>query len=101
MRIEPVLTPSEFALVDEMAAIMGCKRAEVIKGALEAYRWFIQQTLAGSHVVARKPNGQEVSLNTAQLTPEELGVLATQLSEAQPIDVDRVNKSIIRGLYGI
>src|ERR1700730_3227279 len=85
-RIQPVLTPTELALVDQMAALTGSKRTEVIKSALTVYHWFVRQTLTGSQIVARKPTGEEVALETAELAvlegqgnplgPKELGLLA-------------------------
>src|SRR5216684_1915710 len=88
-RIQPVLTPTELALVDQMAELTGSKRTEVIKSALSVYHWFVRQALTGSQVVARKPTGEEVALETAELAvlegkgnrlgPEELGLLAKWL----------------------
>jgi len=66
-RIQPVLTPTELALVDQMAALTGSKRTEVIKSALAVYHWFVQQALTGSRVVARKATGEEVVLETSEL----------------------------------
>src|SRR5580658_4593175 len=63
-RIQPVLTATELALVDQMAALTGSKRTEVIKSALSVYHWFVRQALTGSQVVARKPSGEEVALET-------------------------------------
>jgi hypothetical protein len=61
------LTPTELALVDQMAELTGSKRTEVIKSALAVYHWFVRQALTGSRVVARKPTGEEVALETAEL----------------------------------
>ena len=66
-RIQPVLTPTELALVDQMAELTGSKRTEVIKSALAVYHWFVRQALTGSRVVARKPTGEEVAIETAEL----------------------------------
>src|SRR5260370_1669982 len=66
-RIQPVLTQTELALVDQMAALTGSKRTEVIKSALAVYHWFVRQALTGSRVAARKPTGEEVALETAEL----------------------------------
>ncbi len=44
-RIQPVLTPTELVLVDQMAALTGSKRTEVIKNALAVYHWFVKQAL--------------------------------------------------------
>ena len=48
--------------------------------------------MTGAQVVARKPNGEEIALETPELsalealgqklTPEELGLLSTKLAEA-------------------
>ena len=91
-RIQPVLTATELALVDQMAALTGSKRTDVIKSALAVYHWFVRQALTGSQVVARKPTGEEVALETAELavlegkgnrlSPEELGLLAKRLAAA-------------------
>ena len=111
-RIQPVLTPTELALVDQMAALTGSKRTEVIKSALAVYHWFVRQALTGSQVVARKPTGEEVSLETAELavlagkgnrlSPGELGLLAKQLAAApDPVEADRIKERLTRGFYGI
>src|SRR6266705_2459352 len=111
-RIQPVLTPTELALVDQMAALTGAKRTEVIKSALTVYHWFIRQALTGSRVVARKPTGEEVALETAELavlegngnrlSPEELGLLAKELAAAtDPIEAARIKERLTRGFYGI
>src|ERR1035438_2349300 len=91
-RIQPVLTPTELALVDQMADLTGSKRTEVIKNALAVYHWFVRQALTGSTVVARKPTGEEVAIETAELavlegkghrlSAEELGSLAKRLTTA-------------------
>src|SRR5713101_836610 len=91
-RVQPVLTPTELALVDHVAELTHAKRTDVIKSALAVYHWFVRQALTGSTVVARKPTGEEVTLETAelsalegkgnQLSPEELGLLARQLAAA-------------------
>jgi len=60
-RIQPVLSPTELALVDQVAAITGSKRTDVIKSALAVYHWFVRQALTGSSVVARKSTGEEVT----------------------------------------
>src|ERR1035441_10701751 len=91
-RIQPVLSPAELALVDQVAALTGTKRTDVIKSALTVYHWFVRQALTGSQVLARKPSGEEISLETAELAalegrgnrlgPEELGLLAKRLPAA-------------------
>src|SRR5271157_2743703 len=107
-RIQPVLTATELALVDQMAALTGSKRTEVIKSALTVYQWFVRQALIGSQVVARKPTGEEVSLETAELavlegkgnrlSPEELGVLAERLTSASdPLEAARIKERLTHG----
>ena len=111
-RIQPVLTPTELLLVDQMAALTGAKRTEVIKSALAVYHWFVRQALTGSQVVARKPTGEEVALETAELavlegkgnrlSPDELGSLAKELAAAStPVEAARVKERLVRGFYGI
>jgi hypothetical protein len=111
-RIQPVLTPTETVLVDQMAALTGSKRTEVIKSALAVYHWFVRQALTGSRVVARKPTGEEVALETPELavlegrgnrlSPEELGLLAKRLAAASnPVDAARIKEQLTRGFYGI
>jgi len=111
-RIQPVLTPAELALIDQMAALTGSKRTEVIKNALAVYHWFVRQALTGSRVVARKATGEEIALETAELavleskgnrlSPEELGLLAKQLAAApNPIKAARIKERLTRGFYGI
>src|SRR5882724_11308328 len=96
-RIQPVLTETELALVDQMVALTGSKRTDVIKSALTVYHWFVRQALIGSQVVARKPTGEEVALETPELAvlegkgnrlaPKELGLLAKRLAAASnPIE---------------
>ena len=53
-RVQPVLSPTELALVDQMAELTQSKRTDVIKSALAVYHWFVGQALIGSKVVARK-----------------------------------------------
>jgi len=111
-RIQPVLTPTELALVDQMAELTGSKRTEVIKSALTVYHWFVRQALTGSRVVARTQTGEEVAMETAELavlqgkgnrlSPEELGVLAKQLAAASnPVEAARIKERLTRGFYGI
>jgi hypothetical protein len=111
-RIQPVLTSTELALVDQMAALTGSKRTEVIKSALAVYHWFVRQAITGSRVVARKPTGEEVALETAELAvlegkgnrlgPEELGLLAKRLAAASnPVEAARIKERLTRGFYGI
>jgi hypothetical protein len=111
-RIQPVLTPTELMLVDQMAALTGAKRTDVIKSALTVYHWFVRQALTGSQVVARKPTGEEIGLETAELAvlegkgnrlgPEELGLLAKRLASAQnPVEAAKIKERLTRGFYGI
>ena len=63
-------------------------------------------------MVSRKPTGEEVSLETAELAalegkgnrlgPEELGLLAKALAAAStPIEAARIKERLTRGFYGI
>ena len=111
-RIQPVLSEAEAALVNQMAALTGTKRTEVIKNALAVYHWFIRQAITGARVVARKPTGEEVALETAELaalegrgqllSPAELRVLAKKLAGASdPVEAARLKERLTRGFYGI
>jgi uncharacterized protein with von Willebrand factor type A (vWA) domain len=111
-RIQPVLSKTETELVDQVAEITQTKRTEVIKNALSVYYWFVRNVLAGARVVARKPSGEEVTLETPELaslegkahrlTPQELGALAKQLARtADPAEAARLRESLTRGFYGI
>ena len=111
-RIQPVLTPTELALVDQMAELTGSKRTEVIKNALAVYHWFVRQAITGSRVVARTQAGEEVAIETAELSvlegrgnrlsPGELGLLAKRLAAASnPIEAARIKERLTRGFYGI
>ena len=111
-RVQPVLTATELALVDQMAELTHSKRTDVIKSALAVYHWFVRQALVGGKVVARRPTGEEVVLETAELAalegkgnrlgPEELGLLAKQLASASdPIEAARIRERLTRGFYGI
>ena len=107
-----MLTPAELALVDQVAELTRSKRTDVIKSALAVYHWFVRQALTGSRVVARKPSGEEVALETAELavlegqgnrlSPEELGLLAKRLAAtSDPVEAARIKESLTRGFYGI
>lgn len=111
-RIQPVLTATELALVDQMAGLTGAKRTDVIKSALTVYHWFVRQAITGGRVVARTQSGEEVTLETAELailegkgnrlSPEELGLLAKELASAtDPIEAARLKERLTRGFYGI
>jgi hypothetical protein len=95
-----------------MAALTQSKRTDVIKSALAVYHWFVRQALTGGRVIARKPSGEEVVLETAELSvlegrgnrlsPEELGLLAKELAAASdPVDAARIKERLTRGFYGI
>lgn len=111
-RLQPVLTATELALVDQMAELTRSKRTDVIKNALAVYHWFVRQALTGGKVVVRKPTGEEVTLETAELaalegkgnrlSPEELGLLAKKLASAvDPNEAARIKERLTRGFYGI
>ena len=38
-----------------------------MKNAIAVYHWFVRQAITGARVVARKPTGEEVTLETAEL----------------------------------
>ena len=72
----------------------------------------ILKALTGGRVIARKPTGEEVALETAELSalegkgnrlsPEELGLLAKELAAASdPIEAARIRERLTRGFYGI
>ena len=50
-RVQPVLSATELALVDQMAELTHSKRTDVIK-ALAVYHWFVRQALTGGRVIA-------------------------------------------------
>ncbi len=111
-RVQPVLTEAETALVNQMAALTRTKRTDVIKNALAVYYWFIRQAVTGARVVARKPSGEEVALETAELaalegqcqlmTPEELRVVAARLARTSDLaEAGRLRERLTRGFYGI
>lgn len=111
-RVQPVLTDTEAALVEQMAQLTRTKRTDVVKNAIAVYHWFVRQAITGARVVARKPTGEEVSLETAELaalegqghrlSPEELGVVAKQLAKAKdPAEAARLRERLTRGFYGI
>ena len=92
-RVQPVLTETEAALVEQMAQLTRTKRTDVVKNAIAVYHWFVRQAITGSRVVARKPSGEEVALETAELAAlegqgnrlgaEEIGLLAKAAGEGQ------------------
>ena len=111
-RVQPVLTETEKELVDQMAQLTRTKRTEVVKNAIAVYHWFVRQAITGAKVVARKPSGEEVTLETAELAalegqgqklgPEELGALAKRLAKTtDPGEAARLRERLTRGFYGI
>ena len=111
-RVQPVLTESEASLVDQMAQLTRTKRTDVVKNAIAVYHWFLRQTITGARVVARKPTGEEVTLETPELaalageghrlSPEELGLLAKRLAKADnPTEAAHLRERLTRGFYGI
>ena len=111
-RIQPVLTKTECELVDQVAQLTQSKRTEVIKNALAVYHWFVRHAVTGARVIARKPTGEEVELETPELvsleakghrlSPAELGLLAKRLANAKNSnEAARIRESITRGFYGI
>lgn len=111
-RLQPVLTAAELELVDQVAALTRAKRTDVIKSALAVYHWFVREAVTGGRVVARRPTGEEVVLETpelaalegrgSRLSPEELGLLAEQLAAASdPTEAARIRERLTRGFYGI
>ena len=111
-RIQPVLSKAESDLVNQVAELTHSKRTDVIKNALAVYHWFIRQAITGARVIARKPTGEEVTLETPELaslegkgnrlSPEELGLLAKKLAETSDTrEAARLRERITRGFYGI
>ena len=109
-RTQPVLSPVDLALVDQMAELTGSKRTDVIKRALTVYQWFVRQSLTGSQVVVRKASGGEDTLAATELlvlsgkgnrlSPAALGAMAKQLQETQdPEELARIRESLTRGFY--
>jgi hypothetical protein len=111
-RIQPSLSKTESDLVDQVAALTQTKRTEVLKNALAVYHWFVRQTISGARITARKPSGEEVTLETPELaileskasrmTPEELGELSRKLAQtSDPVEAERLKERLVRGFYGI
>jgi hypothetical protein len=111
-RIQPSLSETEADLIDQVAAITRTKRTEVIKNALAVYHWFVRQVITGAKITARKPTGEEVTLETPELgvleskasllTPEEIGALARRLAEVgDDSEAERLKERLLRGFYGI
>ena len=111
-RIQPVLSETEAGLVEQVARITRAKRSEVVRNALAVYHWYVRQALTGARVVARKTTGEEVALETPELSalegeanklsPRELGALARMLASAKDAgEAARLRERITRGFYGI
>lgn len=111
-RIQPSLTKAESSLIDQVAELTHTKRTEVIKNALAVYHWFVRQAVTGAHVIARKPTGEEVTLETPELaslesrgrklSPKDLGLLARKLSESSDsAAAAKLKERLARGFYGI
>lgn len=111
-RVQPVLTEAESAIVNQVAALTRTKRTEVIKNALAVYHWFVRQAVTGARVVARRPTGEEVTLETAELavldgqsqllSPRELQLLGRRLARAKDAaEAARLRERMTRGFYGI
>jgi hypothetical protein len=111
-RIQPTLSESESELVDQVARLTKVKRTEVVKNALAVYHWFVRQVTTGSTVLARKPTGEEIFLETPELSllearrqklsPAELRALAKELARcSDPAQAARLKERLTRGFYGI
>ena len=111
-RIQPSLSRAESDLVDQVAELTHTRRTEVIKNALAVYHWFVRQVITGAKVTARKPSGEEIALETPELSvlegkahrlsPEELGRLAKDLAGcADEARAARLEERLTRGFYGI
>jgi hypothetical protein len=111
-RVQPVLSEAETALVDRVARATQSKRSDVIRQALGVYHWFLKHTLVGARIVARKPTGEEVTLETPELSvleaqahvlnPRELGALAKRLASTKDAaEAARLREALARGFYGI
>jgi len=111
-RVQPVLSRSETALVDQVARITRSKRSDVLRNALAVYHWYVRQAVSGARVVARQGSGQEVILETAELSAleaeahklssRELGLLARKLAATKDTgEAARLRERLARGFYGI
>lgn len=111
-RLQPTLSDTETALVNQMMALTGAKRTDVVKNALTVYHWFLRQAVTGAQVLARKPTGEEIVLQTAEfaalegqaqlMSPEELGIVAKKLARASdPKQATRLRERLARGFYGV
>jgi hypothetical protein len=106
------LSRADVALVSEVAALTHSTRDDVVRQALEVYRWFVRQAVTGARVVARRPSGEEVTLETAALAtlegqgqrlgPDELASLGRKLAKTKdPAESERLRERLTRGFYGI
>jgi hypothetical protein len=111
-RVQPVLSDTEAALVDQMASITRSKRSDVVRNALAVYHWYLRQAVTGARVIARKHSGEEVALETPELSalegeayklsPEELGLLARKLALSKDAaEASRLRERLARGFYGV
>jgi hypothetical protein len=111
-RVQPVLSDAETALVDRVARATQTKRSDVIRQALGVYHWFLKHTLTGARIVARKPTGEEVALETPELSvleaeahtlsPQEVSALAKRLAATKDAaEAARLREQLARGFYGI
>ena len=111
-RTQQPLSKAESSVVDQLAELTQTKRADVIKNAIAVYSWFVRQAVTGARVFARKPTGEEVMVETPELSslesranklsPKELGALAKKLSQtSNPEDAARLKERLTRGFYGI
>lgn len=111
-RVQPVLSETEAALVEQVATITRSKRSDVVRNALAVYFWYVRQAVTGARIVARKGSGEEVTLETPELSaleaqahklsPEELGLLARRLASAKDTgEAARLREQLARGFYGI
>jgi hypothetical protein len=111
-RVQPSLTKNESDLIDQVSALMETKRTDVLRNALAVYHWFVTYSIIGARILARKPSGEEVELQTPELAavsskgqrlePSELALLAETLSKAKdPKEAAILREQITRGFYGI
>jgi hypothetical protein len=101
-RVQPVLSPTELALVDQVAEITQSKRTDVIKNALAVYHWFVRQSLTGEEVTLETAELSALEGKANRLSAEELGLLAERLaSAADPAEAALLRERLTRGFYGI
>ncbi len=95
-----------------MARIDGYRRTDVIQERTGRRSRVARQALTGSSVVARKPTGEEVAIETPELavlegkgnrlSADELGLLAKGPAAAtNPVEAARLKERLTRGFYGI